>query len=198
MMTIDEHADDDVTAEALRPNPTVLICGFAAVALISAATLPWPHAVASTVLGTLMVAGADVDVRNFLLPNMVTGGALVAGLVAATVLDPFDRWSALTTALCNAILVAATLWLMRRSYEWLRQREGLGLGDVKLAAAVGAWLPLDMVPLCFALATSAALIAVLLARLRDHSLERTAKLPFGAFLCPALWLVDYAVRLQAA
>jgi leader peptidase (prepilin peptidase)/N-methyltransferase len=197
-MTIDEHADDDVTPEALHPDRTVLVCGFAAVALIAAATLPWPHALASAVLGTLMVAGADVDARNFLLPDIVTGGALFAGLVAATALDPFDRWSALTAALGGAILVAGALWLMRRTYEWLRQREGLGLGDVKLAAAVGAWLPLDMVPLCFALATSAALIAVLLARLRDHSVERTTKLPFGAFLCPALWLVDYAVRLLAA
>ena len=196
-MTIDDQADDDETLEALQPDPTVLVCGSAAVALISAATLPWPHALASTVLGTLMVAGADVDARNFLLPDVVTGGALFAGLVATTVLDPFDRWSALTTALGNAILVAAALWLLRGTYQWLRQREGLGLGDVKLAAAIGAWLPLHMVPLCFTLATSAALIAVLLARLRNHSAGRTAKLPFGAFLCPALWLVDYAARLLA-
>ncbi|WP_051334573.1 A24 family peptidase [Bradyrhizobium sp. Ai1a-2] len=196
-MTIDDHADDDVTAEALQPDRTVLVCGFAAVALISMATLPWPHALASTILGTLMVAGADIDARNFLLPDIITGSALFAGLVATTVLDPFDRWSALTTALGGAILVGAALWLMRQLYQWLRKREGLGLGDVKLAAAVGAWLPLDTVPLCFALATSAALIAVLLAWLRDRSVARTAKLPFGAFLCPALWLVDYAVRLQA-
>jgi leader peptidase (prepilin peptidase) / N-methyltransferase len=196
-MTIDDHADDDVTPDALRPDSTVLVCGFAAVALISATTLPWPHALASTVLGTLMVAGADVDARNFLLPNIVTGSALFAGLVATTMLDPFDRWSALITALGGAILVAAALWLVRQIYQWLRQREGLGLGDVKLAAAIGAWLPLDMVPLCFALATSAALSAVLLARLRDHSVERTTRLPLGAFLCPALWLVDYAVRLLA-
>jgi leader peptidase (prepilin peptidase) / N-methyltransferase len=196
-MTIDDHADDDVTPDVLHPNPTVLACGFAAAALISATTLPWPHALASTALGTLMVAGADVDARRFLLPDIVTGSALFAGLVATTVLDPFDRWNALITALGGAILVAAALWLVRQIYQWLRQREGLGLGDVKLAAAIGAWLPLDMVPLCFALATSAALIAVLLARLRDHSVERTTRLPFGAFLCPALWLVDYAVRLLA-
>jgi leader peptidase (prepilin peptidase)/N-methyltransferase len=103
----------------------------------------------------------------------------------------------LATALGGAVLVATALWLMRRIYGWLRQREGVGLGDVKLAAAAGAWLPLDAVPLCLALASSAALIAVLLARLRDRSVERTTKIPFGAFLCPALWLVDYAVRLLA-
>lgn len=197
-MMIDGHADGDVTADALRPNSTVLACGSGAIALLSAATLPWPHALASTILGTLMVAGTDVDARRFLLPDFVTGGALLIGIFAAAALDPFDRWGALTAALGGAILVGTALWLVRAIYQWLRQREGIGLGDVKLAAAVGAWLPLDAVPLCFALASCAALIAVLLVRLRAGSIMRTTRLPFGAFLCPALWLVDYAVRMLAA
>ncbi|MGF6312187.1 leader peptidase (prepilin peptidase)/N-methyltransferase [Bradyrhizobium sp. i1.8.4] len=197
-MTIDRDADDDSNPNRFAPNGVVLACGFAAVALVSATTLPWPHAVASTVLGTLMVAGADVDARSFVLPDAVTGGALLAGLVAAVALDPIGGWTALTGALGGSILVAAAIWLMRRAYHWLRQREGLGFGDVKLAAAVGAWLPLDTVPLCFTLASCVALIAALLTWPCDRSIQRTAKLPFGAFLCPALWLVDYAVRLLAA
>ena len=80
-------------------------------------------------------------------------------------------------------------------YARLRGREGLGLGDVKLAAAIGAWLPLDAIPLCFALAANAALALVLFAPLRGRPLEATARLPFGAFLCPALWLVFYASAL---
>ncbi|MBR0871354.1 prepilin peptidase [Bradyrhizobium tropiciagri] len=195
---IDGHADDEVTAVALLPNRAVLAGGFAAITLLTATTLPWPHALASTVLGTLMVAGADVDARRFLLPDLVTGGALIAGLFAAAALDPFDRRGALAAAFGSAILVGAALWLMRGIYQRLRQREGIGLGDVKLAAAVGAWLPLDAVPLCFALASIAALIAVLLTRLRKPSILRTTRIPFGAFLCPALWLVDYAVRVLAA
>jgi prepilin signal peptidase PulO-like enzyme (type II secretory pathway) len=83
-----------------------------------------------------------------------------------------------------------------RSSARLRYREGLGFGDVKLAAAVGAWLPLESIPLCFALATCAALVAVMLRRLRGESIDATAKLPFGAFLCPALWLVFYASQLS--
>jgi leader peptidase (prepilin peptidase)/N-methyltransferase len=68
----------------------------------------------------------------------------------------------------------------------------LGWGDVKLAAAIGAWLPLAAVPMCFALATAAALIAVGFARLRGHHVSGALKVPFGAFLCPALWLSFYA------
>jgi hypothetical protein len=41
----------------------------------------------------------------------------------------------------------------------------LGLGDVKLGAAIGAWLPLEAIPWCFGLATSGALLAVMFARL---------------------------------
>ncbi len=197
-MPIDDDADamrdTAVTHDSLRPNSAVLLCGSAIVAAIAAATLPWPDAIASTVLGMLMIAGADVDARSFLLPDIVTGGAVVSGLVAAAVLDPFDRWQGLATAAGGALLVGALLWLARWIYARLRHREGIGLGDVKLAAGIGAWLPLDAVPICFALATGAALIAVLLAWLRGQPLARTARVPFGAFLCPALWLVDYATR----
>ena len=73
----------------------------------------------------------------------------------------------------------------------MRAREGLGFGDVKLAAAVGAWLPLQAIPLCFALAAGAALVAVLLAHSRGEAISGSTKIPFGAFLCPALWLIFY-------
>ncbi len=45
----------------LNPNPAVLLGGVAAIALVSSLSLPWPVAIASTVLGALMVAGADID-----------------------------------------------------------------------------------------------------------------------------------------
>jgi leader peptidase (prepilin peptidase)/N-methyltransferase len=59
------------------------------------------------------------------------------------------------------------------------------------AAGIGAWLPLDAIAACFGLAASAALAAVFLAHLRGRRLHAATKLPFGAFLCPALWLVFY-------
>jgi leader peptidase (prepilin peptidase) / N-methyltransferase len=66
---------------------------------------------------------------------------------------------------------------------------------VKLAAAVGAWLPLEVMSLCFGLATSAAVVTILWARLRGDRIEGTMKIPLGAFLCPALWFAFYASRL---
>jgi leader peptidase (prepilin peptidase) / N-methyltransferase len=84
------------------------------------------------------------------------------------------------------------LGLVRAGYARLRGHEGLGLGDIKLAGALGAWLPLEAIPLCFAFATAAALLAVLLAALRGQRVERTTRVPLGAFLCPALWLTYFA------
>jgi len=176
----------------LRPSPAILIGGVGAIGLISALSLPWPVAIASTVLGALMVAGADVDARTFLLPNLITFGAVFGGILAAPLLDTADPWAAVGQAIARAGCVAAVLALFRSGYAWSRQTEGLGLGDVKLAAAIGAWLPLETIPWCFGLATSGALVTVMLARLSGQPVMRTTKIPFGAFLCPALWIVFYA------
>jgi leader peptidase (prepilin peptidase)/N-methyltransferase len=180
----------------LRPNPAILLGAGGALALVSAAFLPWPFAIASSVLGALMIAGADVDARTFLLPDTVTFGATVAGMMAAPLLDPTDPWLAGVSAVARAFGCAAVLALLRSSYARIRQREGLGFGDVKLAAAVGAWLPLDVIPLCFALATSSALVSIVIAYWRGHPIERATRLPFGAFLCPSLWVMFYASALS--
>jgi len=184
-------SEDDLT-----PNPAVLLGGTVAIGLVSSLSLPWPAAVASSVLGALMLAGADVDARKFLLPDLVTFGAVACGIVAAPLLDDVDPWAAAGEAVVRAVCIAAVLALFRSFYAWLRQSEGLGLGDVKLAAAIGAWLPIDAIPLCFGLATSSALLAVMVARLRGRSVMRTTRIPFGAFLCPALWIVFFADRVM--
>jgi leader peptidase (prepilin peptidase)/N-methyltransferase len=180
------------STDDLCPNLAFLIGGGAAIALVSGIFLPWPVAIASTVLGAFMIAGADVDARTYLLPDIVTWGAVGCGIATASLLDAVGPWTAVAVALVRAFGVAAVLELFRRCYARIRRVEGLGFGDVKLAAAVGAWLPLDTIPLCFGLAASAALVAAMAAHLRGQSIEAATKLPFGAFLCPALWLVFYA------
>ena len=194
--------DDTIAPGDLRPNVAILIGGSVAIAVVSALTLPEPAALASIVLGVLMVAGADVDARTYLLPDAVTYGAVICGIAAAAALtqgfgSPFEPWFAAGDAVLRAACVAGLLALLRWVYARIRKREGIGLGDVKLAAAVGAWLPLDAVPLCFGVAASGALVTVLVARLRRDDVDRAMQLPFGAFLCPALWLTFYASSLAA-
>lgn len=183
---------EDAAAPDLRPDVVVLTVGSVATAIVSATTLPFSATIASTVLGGLMISGADIDARTLLLPDVITIGALLCGLAAAPVLDPMQPLLAVGVAAARAALAALAVALLRRSYGVLRGREGLGWGDVKLAAAIGAWLPLTAVPMCFVLATAAALLAVGLARLRGQRIAGDLRIPFGAFLCPALWLSFYA------
>jgi leader peptidase (prepilin peptidase)/N-methyltransferase len=185
-----------VWKEDLRPNVAILCAGCGAVALISALSLPWPVAIASITLGALMIAGADIDARTYLIPDIVTCGCIITGILAAPALDPSQPWLGAGTAIARAAGTAVVLGLLRWCYARLRGREGLGFGDIKLAAAVGAWLPVADIPLCFAVATGSALVTVILARLRGEEIDATMKLPFGAFLCPALWLVFYAGALS--
>lgn len=191
-MTTDPAEEALGSENDLFPNPMVLVGGAAAIGVISALTLPWPIAIASTVLGTLMLAGADVDARTFLLPDAITWGAVVCGIVAASLLHPAAPWGAAGEAISRAVCIAAALALFRSGYVWIRRSEGLGLGDVKLAAAIGAWLPVDAIPLCFGLATTSALLVVMFGYLNGQSVTRATRIPFGAFLCPSLWVVFYA------
>jgi leader peptidase (prepilin peptidase) / N-methyltransferase len=179
-------------ADDIRPSWLMVIAATLAISVLSAATLPWPLALASTALGALMVAGADIDARTQLLPDSITFATLACGLAGAVVLDPLGPGQALLEAVVRAAGTVGVLAALRLAYEKARDVEGLGFGDVKLAAGIGAWLPLDHIPICFGLAAGAALLYVVAARRRGLAMGRATPLAFGAFLCPALWLVFYA------
>jgi leader peptidase (prepilin peptidase) / N-methyltransferase len=190
-------AHDLAETEAdLRPRLAILLGGSVPVAILSFNSLPWPAALASTILGMLMIAGAEIDARTFLLPDLVTLGAAGFGILAAWMLDPLNPGVSAGIAVLRALGTAAGLMAVRWGYMRLRGREGLGFGDVKLAAAIGAWLPFDAIPMCFALATIGALTLVIFYQLSGRHMHATTRLPLGAFLCPALWLVFYAANLR--
>jgi leader peptidase (prepilin peptidase)/N-methyltransferase len=89
----------------------------------------------------------------------------------------------------RAAAVALPLLALMEGYRRWRGRDGLGLGDIKLAAVAGAWLGWVMVFAVLELATLAAIAAYLVtAFVRKQPLRGTAFLPFGAFLAPAIWL----------
>jgi len=189
----ESNAPNEIGSDGMPgPAAPVLIAGTVAVAALSAAFLPLAFALASTILGAFMIAGADIDARAFLLPDTVTLGSAACGVLGAAMLDPADWRIGAFDALAAAFVTAAAVALLRWGYARLRGFEGLGFGDVKLAAAVGAWLPVPAIPVCFLLAALAALIAVALARIGGQPVDRRMEIPLGAFLCPALWLTYYA------
>jgi leader peptidase (prepilin peptidase)/N-methyltransferase len=78
---------------------------------------------------------------------------------------------------------------LRVIYRQLRKRDGLGLGDVKLAGVAGAWLGWQTMSIAVEIAAVSALI-VYLGRQRalGRPLRSISYLPFGLFLAPAIWL----------
>ena len=86
--------------------------------------------------------------------------------------------------------VSALVFLgVRAVYRWLRGREGIGLGDVKLAGVAGAWLDWPIIPIAIEIAAVAALGAYLIRHFCFRRAVRpTTRMPFGLFLAPAIWI----------
>ena len=140
-------------------------------------------------LAALMMAIALIDARYFLIPNELTLAAGAMALLRAGFADPDPGAFAVLVALLRAAATALPLLLLLWAYRRWRGRDGLGLGDIKLAAVAGAWLDWTTVFLVIELATLMALAAYAIAGLiQRRSMRRTALLPFGLFLAPAIWI----------
>lgn len=125
----------------------------------------------------LVLFFTDLDCR--ILPNELTVGGTVAGLVVAAFVPP-----GLRSAVIGVLLGGGVLWATGAAYERLRGVEGMGMGDVKMLAMIGAVLgwPLMLLTLVWSSIAGGLLGAVLLAFKAD---ARTTALPFGSFLAPA-------------
>ena len=160
----------------------------AAILLISFAVAPGLEGAFGGALGLLMLAVAAADARRYVVPNALSGGAFALGLVRAAA-TPDVGFEAALMALSSAAFAVGLFLLVRIVYRRLRGRDGLGLGDVKLAAAAGAWLSLPTLPIAIEIAALAALAAyVFRQRKRMRVLRPAGRVPFGAFFAPAIWL----------
>lgn len=138
----------------------------------------------SCVLGWWLLVAGWIDQETMLLPDSLTLPLLVAGLAAAATLDP----DSLTDRLLAAALGYLLLFGTARLYRALRGREGLGLGDAKLLAALGAWLGLATLPLVLLLAALVGLCIALGLHLAGRRVSAQTAIPFGPCLALAGWL----------
>ena len=124
-----------------------------------------------------LVALAAIDIEHFLLPDRIT----LPGLAVALAFQPLLAWGSISGALQGALLGAGLLLVMAGIWELLRGVEGMGLGDVKMLAMIGAFLGVHgvIVTLVFASLAGSVVGITLLAR---GSIELQGKLPFGFFL----------------
>lgn len=150
------------------------------------------------VLSALLVGLVFSDLEERILPDEMTLGGVVLGLIFAWFVKvddlsgeaifwmlrvhPSDRIQSLAEAALGAALPAFFLWGGGWLYEKIRHREGLGLGDVKLIAMVGAFLGLHGALLTLILGSIAGSIVGLAYIKIAHKDAATYELPFGTFL----------------
>ena len=163
----------------------------AAMAVLSLQALPPTTALVSCLLGWLMLAIAAIDARHFVIPDVLSLPAAVLGLLASgSLLDPSRAQIVSQDHVTGAIVGGGAFWLVRGVYGRWRGREGLGLGDVKLAAAAGAWVGWDSLAEVVLLAAAAALsFAIVEAVVHRRSLSGGERVAFGVFLAPSIWVV---------
>lgn len=143
----------------------------------------WPYW-ATCLLGWALLALGATDLRHLLLPDILTLPLIGVGLAGAWTFDGAVFGDHVIGAVAGFGVLATIGW----TYERLRGREGIGLGDAKLLAAAGAWLGWPALPGVVLISTVAgsATFAVMAAR-RRWTLE--TPVPFGVFIAGAFWLV---------
>src|SRR6202000_435604 len=120
----------------------------------------------------ILVAVAIIDARRHVIPNILTAAGFVLGLLHVAVVggEPWD----FVGALAKAPAVTAPLVLLLLGYRRWRHRDGLGWGDIKLAAVAGIWLDWITILIVVEAATLAALtVYVVNSRLKQHPLQAT-------------------------
>ena len=165
-------------------HPLMEVAAVLVVAWAAAVTAGWVL-LATCVFGWLLLTLAAIDWRAYLLPDALTALLAIAGLVAAWVFDRTAFAGHLIAMIAGFAVFAAIAFAYRR----LRARDGLGLGDAKLLAALGAWVSWQGLPSVVLAAAIFGLAAALALSLAGRALLRDDRIAFGTFLALGGWLV---------
>jgi leader peptidase (prepilin peptidase) / N-methyltransferase len=131
------------------------------------------------VFACAMVVLFAIDLEHQLLPNVITLPGIVVGLIASAVLPP-----GLVDALIGVLIGGGVLWLIGEAYFRYSGHEGMGGGDVKMLAMIGAFLGWKLVLVTLVLSSIAgSLIGLAVIAFRKGGMKYA--LPYGTFLALA-------------
>jgi len=140
-------------------------------------------ALAGMALTWSLIALSFIDFDKQLLPDDITLLLLWTGLV----LNVFSVFTSLPSAVIGAVSGYVSLWLVYQVFKLVTGKEGMGYGDFKLFAALGAWLGWQSLPLIILLSSLVgAVVGITFIVFFGH--DRRLPIPFGPFLCVAGWV----------
>ncbi len=143
-----------------------------------------PYALLVIAFSWVLLAAAVIDLRTTLLPDNLTLPLLWLGLLAAVAgLSPVTPTAAIIGAAAGYLI----LWTLYHVFRLVTGKEGMGYGDFKLLAALGAWVGWQGLPLVIILSSAVGAI-VGLGMIALQGRDRAAPIPFGPFLAAGGWI----------
>ena len=134
-------------------------------------------------LTALLIALTFIDIDHQLLRDDLTFLLLWAGLFASL----FNVFTDPVSSIIGALAGYLSLWLVYHGFRLLTGKEGMGYGDFKLLAALGAWIGWQMLPLIILLSSLVgAVIGLIMIGMKRH--KSSQPMPFGPFIALAGWI----------
>ena len=158
-----------------------------AITALASAVIAWKigfgwELAAGLVLTWVLIAASGIDVRTQLLPDQLTLPLMWLGLLVSLLplrVDP-------ATAILGAAIGYLSLWSVYWLFKLMTGKEGMGYGDFKLLAALGAWMgPMSLLPTVLLSSLIGALVGG--AALALQGRDRGTPIPFGPFIAAAGW-----------
>ncbi|PCJ31990.1 MAG: prepilin peptidase [Gammaproteobacteria bacterium] len=150
--------------------------------------IAWKFGLEWACLGALLltwslIALTFIDVDHQLLPDSITLPLVWLGLS----FNLFSTYTDLHSSVIGALAGYLSLWGVFQAFKLVTGKEGMGYGDFKLLAALGAWLGWSFLPSIILLSSLVgATVGILLIVFRQH--QRSTPIPFGPYLAVAGWL----------
>ena len=133
---------------------------------------------AAIIIGVLLIL-SWIDFKTFLLPDYLTYGLIAYGLLANIFLGL--AWASIESSILGALFGFVSLYVLNQLYLKIRGHHGIGIGDAKLLAGLGACLGIQSLPYILLIASASGLIGGY-AWLRIHGQDQSQVFPFGPFI----------------
>jgi leader peptidase (prepilin peptidase)/N-methyltransferase len=130
------------------------------------------------IIGILLIL-SWIDFKTFILPDYLTYGLIAYGLVANIFLGL--AWASTESSILGAAFGFLSLYILNQLYLKIRGHHGIGMGDAKLLAGLGACLGLHSLPYILLIASTSGLIGGYV-WLRIHHQDHKHAFPFGPFI----------------
>ena len=169
-------------AISIRYPLVELACGLFSAVIAWQFGVSW-EALAMLVLTWGLLSMSLIDADHQILPDVLVLPLLWLGLI----LNSFGFFTSLSDALWGAVIGYMSLWSIFWLFKLITGKEGMGYGDFKLLALIGAWGGWQVLPLTILLSSVlGAMIGIIILRLQRNGYNKP--IPFGPYLAAAGWL----------